>query len=134
MTFFNKSILVLVALASVNASAAGEVQVVCLGDGVSIAGTLSESESGDLSGSLEALGYKIPASMAGTQAYSGTRSFVKAGEFYKNFDYEVVTFMTQSSSDDLYFKSYVSLDGAVVQTLYINKVAVMVSCEFVSAK
>ncbi len=131
MKIFSKALVTIATLASVNAAATQQIQIDCEGDGISIAGTLSISESSKLSGLLEASGEKVPSSISGTQNYSGTYTFVEAGKYYKNFDYEVVAFKVQSGTDIIQVKSYVALDGSLVQTAHINAAATEIACKLV---
>lgn len=130
MTSNYKIFIFLTAFFSLTTFATTKMQITCIGPDVSVVGTLNLSASGELSGQMLTSGLKVPTSALGLQTFVGNYSFIKAGDYYQNFDYEVLTVRAVSTPDILFIKSYVTINGAIDQTVYINNSPSAISCHF----
>lgn len=122
-------VLSLTTLLSLNAFATSAVHIECAGTDITVTGSLLKTRTG-FEGQLMAAGPRVPQSLSGSRSYQGTYDFKPAGQFYRYHDLEVVTFLTKSDTDNIYGKSYVAIDGSVIQVIYVNGVVIPVTCHF----
>lgn len=114
-----------VSLLSLSATAqAAVMQVDCVGADAQITANLIV-EGRNVTGFVAAAGAGVEAFQADA---NGSYIFYKAGEYYTDFDLEIIEFWGLSGDQSVGYKSYTDKNGKFIQTVLVNKKAIQAQC------